>query len=71
MNVICPSGVPCTGITISDFEIWTDSGTSVLWKCENAFGSGGCLGSRIGKAAFTSTVTVKAAAPASALLGKS
>ena len=45
MNVICPANVPCTGITISDFAVWTRSGRSVLWKCKNAFGSGGCLDS--------------------------
>src|ERR1019366_2120937 len=43
VNVICPSAVPCTGITIEEVNLWTESGSEVLWKCENAYGSGACL----------------------------
>jgi rhamnogalacturonan hydrolase len=60
MNVICPADVPCTGITITDFEVWTESGSSVLWKCENAFGTGGCLDSGDVKT-YSAVSTIKAA----------
>jgi rhamnogalacturonan hydrolase len=61
MNVICPANVPCTGITISDFAVWTRSGRSVLWKCKNAFGSGGCLDS--GAVETNSAISMINAAP--------
>lgn len=60
MNVICPANVPCTGITIKDFAVWTESGSQVLWKCENAFGSGGCLDSGALKA-YSLVSTIRAA----------
>lgn len=43
INVICPDAQPCHGITISDFAIWTESGSREYYKCGSAFGSGGCL----------------------------
>ena len=36
INVICPSGGPCTDITIEDFSMWTEAGSYELYKCENA-----------------------------------
>ncbi|CAG8972057.1 hypothetical protein HYALB_00004921 [Hymenoscyphus albidus] len=44
MQLLCPSAVPCHDIKISDFNIGTETGKSVLQKCANAYGSGaGCL----------------------------
>lgn len=43
IKVLCPDAVPCYDITISNFEMWTDSGDSILYTCENAYGTGGCL----------------------------
>lgn len=40
---ICPSTQPCTGITISNFAMWTDTRSHEYYKCENAWGSGACL----------------------------
>jgi rhamnogalacturonan hydrolase len=45
IQALCPAGAPCYGITIENYYIWTESGSSVLYKCENAYGSGGCLSS--------------------------
>ncbi|KAK6063346.1 rhamnogalacturonase a [Seiridium cupressi] len=53
----CPSAVPCTDINIENFNVWTDTGSSVLWGCQNAYGSGGCLKSGSG-GSYTSTSTV-------------
>ncbi|KUJ23475.1 Rhamnogalacturonase A [Mollisia scopiformis] len=43
IQALCPSGAPCYDITIENYYIWTESGSEVLYKCENAYGSGGCL----------------------------
>jgi hypothetical protein len=60
INVVCPAAVPCTDVAISDFEMWTDSGSSILYKCANAYGSGGCLVSGTGST-YTTTSTIKTA----------
>lgn len=54
----CPSAVPCTDITVEDFAVWTDSGSSVLYGCQNAYGSGVCLNDGSSHTAYTSTQTV-------------
>jgi len=47
---------------IEDFAMWTDSGSYEYYKCENAWGSGGCLRGGSEHTAFAvSTVTVTAA----------
>jgi rhamnogalacturonan hydrolase len=62
MNVICPSGTPCTGITISDFAMWTEAGSVEYYKCENAYGSGGCLNTGSSHTSYAvSTSTIKSA----------
>jgi rhamnogalacturonan hydrolase len=62
INVICPDGNPCDGITISDFAMWTESGSYEYYKCESAWGNGGCLRGGSAHTAFAvSTVTVTAA----------
>jgi len=43
IQVFCSDAAPCTGITIQDFAMWTDVGSSELYKCRSAYGSGGCL----------------------------
>lgn len=43
MIIQCTPGAPCTNIVITDFDMWTDTGKSVYYKCSNAHGSGGCL----------------------------
>lgn len=43
IQALCPAGAPCYDITIENYHIWTESGSEVLYKCENAYGSGGCL----------------------------
>lgn len=55
INILCPSAVPCHDIKITDFNVWTEAGSSVLQKCANAYGSGGCLATG---ASYTSYATV-------------
>lgn len=62
IRVICPDKVPCTGITISDWAMWTESGTSQTYTCRSAYGSGSCLrNSGSGTSSYTSTTTATAA----------
>lgn len=58
VKIDCPESVVCTDITVEDFNVWTDtSDDSVLYVCENAYGSGACLPSD-GDSAYTTTQTV-------------
>ncbi|TGO16695.1 hypothetical protein BTUL_0025g00510 [Botrytis tulipae] len=43
INLLCSSTAPCTNITITDFAIGADSGSTGKYVCQNAYGSGGCL----------------------------
>lgn len=59
IQALCPSGAPCHGITVENFYIWTEAGSEVLYKCANAYGSGGCLNSGASYTTYaTSTKTV-------------
>ncbi|KAH6653795.1 pectin lyase fold/virulence factor [Truncatella angustata] len=53
----CPAKVPCTDITVEDFAVWTESGSSVLYGCQNAYGSGFCLNEGSSHTAYTTTQT--------------
>ncbi|KAF4624337.1 hypothetical protein G7Y89_g13834 [Cudoniella acicularis] len=55
IQALCPAGAPCTDITIENFYIWTESGDEVLYKCENAYGSGGCLNTGSGDTSYAET----------------
>ncbi|KAJ0109156.1 hypothetical protein J7T55_002348 [Diaporthe amygdali] len=54
----CPEAVPCTDITIEDFDVWTDSGDEVLYGCQNAYGQGACLNTADATTAYSSTQTI-------------
>lgn len=59
--LICPTGAPCDGLTISDFSMWTLEGSYEYYKCENAWGTGDCLRAGTEHTAYAeSTVTVTA-----------
>ena len=36
VKIMCADGVPCTGIDITDFEMWTESGDSQWYACRSA-----------------------------------
>ena len=63
INVICPDDVPCDGITIEDFAMWTDTGSYEYYKCENAWGSGGCLRGGSAHTSYAISTAVVTAAP--------
>ncbi len=58
IQVLCPSEVPCYDITIENYYIWTDTGSEILYKCENAYGSGPCLNDGTSYTTYTTTYTV-------------
>lgn len=60
VKINCPAEVVCTDITVEDFAVWTDSGDSVLYGCQNAYGTGACLQSG-DSGDYTTTQTVTTA----------
>ncbi|KAM3086350.1 hypothetical protein ACMFMF_000300 [Clarireedia jacksonii] len=65
IQLLCPAAVPCTGLTISSFYIWTDTGSVEYYKCRNAYGSGPCLHTAASYTTYTSTGTVTSVPTAS------
>lgn len=63
LYVLCPSTNPCTGITISDFAMWTDSGSTEYYKCADAWGSGYCLKGGSAHTSYGTTTSTVTAAP--------
>ncbi|PQE30399.1 putative rhamnogalacturonase B protein [Rutstroemia sp. NJR-2017a WRK4] len=61
ISIKCPAGVPCTNVTVTDFAMWTESGSTAWYKCENAYGSGGCLASGTNYKEYSTTTTLTAA----------
>ncbi|KAL7775996.1 hypothetical protein CFE70_006408 [Pyrenophora teres f. teres 0-1] len=57
VNAFCADKTPCTGITIEDFAIWTDSGSQIFSLCKSAYGSGACLKSGSGGAYASVKIT--------------
>ena len=57
----CAEGAPCTNMTVSDFAMWTESGSSIQYICANAYGTGACLKSGPGGSYSTVTQTVSSA----------
>ncbi|GJC81656.1 putative rhamnogalacturonase B [Colletotrichum liriopes] len=54
---LCAAAVPCENIDVSGINMWTEAGSSIVDKCNNAFGKGHCL--RTGSGTYTSTATTK------------
>jgi rhamnogalacturonan hydrolase len=59
IQVLCPPKVPCYDIHIEDVNIWTQTGSTELYKCENAFGNGACLKEGSERGTYSTTVTVR------------
>ncbi|CAD0112211.1 unnamed protein product [Aureobasidium uvarum] len=63
VKVACAAKAPCHDISITDFSMWTESGTSQFYSCENAYGSGFCLKSGTSYAAYAATTQWVSKAP--------
>jgi len=61
IKVACADGAPCTNVTISDFAMWTETGSSQFYTCRSAYGEGFCLKSGSGSEYAAVTTTVKTA----------
>ena len=60
INVICADAAPCTGITLTDINFWTDTNKAMKYACQSAYGSGYCLKSGSG-GSYTASQTVSTA----------
>lgn len=58
IKLVCPAAAPCKELDISSFYIWTETGSSEKYQCENAYGSGGCLRAGSSYTTYTTTATV-------------
>nr|XP_036588208.1 rhamnogalacturonase a [Colletotrichum truncatum]KAF6799349.1 rhamnogalacturonase a [Colletotrichum truncatum] len=58
--ILCSATAPCENIDVSGINIWTETGSSIVDKCNNAFGKGHCL--RTGSGTYTSVATTKTVA---------
>lgn len=61
IKIACADGAPCTDIKISDFAMWTETGSKQYLTCQSAYGSGACLKAGTGKSYAMTTVTQTAA----------
>lgn len=37
IKIACADGAPCTGVDVSDFEMWTETGDSQFYTCRSAY----------------------------------
>jgi len=37
VKIACADGAPCTGVDISDFSMWTETGDSQWYTCRSAY----------------------------------
>jgi len=56
----CTSEWFCGTLEIDDFNVWTETGSTELYKCQNAYGLGGCMNPFAGNGVYHTTVTVTA-----------
>lgn len=61
INLLCSDAAPCTGISIVDFAMWTDAGSTINYKCRSAHGTGGCL--QTGSGSYAATTQKISSAP--------
>ncbi|KAF8914337.1 rhamnogalacturonan-hydrolase [Gymnopilus junonius] len=57
IQFFCADGAPCTGMTLSNVNMWSATGIAVI-KCESAYGSGACLKGGSGGSYAATTVSL-------------
>lgn len=60
INIVCADAAPCTGISLSNIDFWTDTNAAMHYFCESGYGSGYCLKSGSGSA-YTTTQSIASA----------
>jgi len=61
IQILCEGTAPCTGISLNNIKMWTDTNAAMHYVCESAFGSGYCLKGGTGTSSYTTTTTVSTA----------
>ncbi|CAL5869223.1 uncharacterized protein PFLUO_LOCUS3451 [Penicillium psychrofluorescens] len=61
IRVAWADAVPCTDVTIEDFAMWTEEGSTQWYSCESGYGSGFCLDTGDDYTSYTTTMSVTAA----------
>ncbi|KAF1996452.1 glycoside hydrolase family 28 protein [Amniculicola lignicola CBS 123094] len=62
IKIACADGAPCTELTISDFAMWTETGSKQTYTCRSGYGSGFCLKAS-GSASYAAVTSTVSAAP--------
>ena len=63
IKVVCADGAPCYDIDISDFSMWTETGSSQFYTCRSGYGSGFCLKSGTSHSSYAAVTTTVKSAP--------
>jgi rhamnogalacturonan hydrolase len=57
LKIVCSGSVPCTDITIENFALWTEAGSTQWYECGSAYGSGFCLDKSSDHTSYAVTTT--------------
>ena len=60
IQVLCANAAPCTGLSLSNIQMWSDTNAAIHYVCESAYGSGYCLKGS-GSSSYTTTTTISSA----------
>lgn len=63
IKFVCADKAPCTDMIIKDFAMWTEEGSTQLYTCRSAYGSGFCLKDGSGSSSYEAVTTTVSAAP--------
>ena len=56
----CSPELLCGNLQVDEFNIWTETGSSEVYKCQNAYGLGACMNPFAGNGAYSTTKVVTA-----------
>ena len=60
IQILCADAAPCTGLSLSNIQMWSDTNAAIHYVCESAYGLGYCLEGS-GSSSYTTTTTVSTA----------
>lgn len=63
ISLACSSTWLCGNLEIENFNVWTETGEGVIYRCVNAYGLGACMSQFPGNGRYTSTVSVATMEP--------
>lgn len=64
IKMVCADGAPCHNIVITDFDMWTETGSSQFYTCRSAYGTGFCLEAGTDYKSYAAVTTTVKTAPA-------